>query len=169
IPDDRKDDIIENVEAGARGWRAYIGSVLTPIGVLVVLAAVSGIFLFFGNMLFGGQASFRQVLSMYAHAGVIAVPASVVKVPLILAQQSLRVQTNLALFLSADAEQSLLYRLLAKFDIFTIWEVILLIIGLAAIYRFSNGRASAIVLTLWGLWIAVSLALGSVFQGFGFA
>ena len=169
IPEERKDEIIERMESGASGAQAYIQYVATPVVIFIVLAVVSAIFLFSGNILFGGQATFRQMLSMYTHAGVIALPAAIVRIPLMLAQQTSRVQTNLAVFMSADAEQSFLYRLLAKFDLFTIWQVILLIIGISAIYRFASGKATTLILILWGLWIVVSLALGGVFQGLGFA
>lgn len=169
IPEERKDEIIERIEGSAAGPQAYIQYAATPVVIFIIVVAVAALFLFFGNMLFGGQASFRQMLSMYAHAGVIALPAAIVKVPLMLSQQSLRVYTNLAILLPADAEQTFLHRLLAKFDLFTVWEVILLIIGVSAVYRFSTGKASTIVLILWALWIVVSVTLGGFFRGLGFA
>lgn len=169
IPDEQKDAIIERIESSASGPQAYIQHAATPVVIFIILSVVAAIFLFFGNMLFGGQASFRQMLSMYAHAGVIALPAAIVKVPLMLSQQSLRVYTNLAILLPADAEQTFLHRLLSKFDLFTIWEVVLLIIGISAIYRFSTGKASTIVLILWALWIVLSVTLGGFLRGFGLA
>ena len=169
IPEEQKDAIIERIESSASGPQAYIQYFATPVVIFIILCGVAAIFLFFGNMLFGGQSNFRQMLSMYAHAGVIALPAAIVKVPLMLSQQSLQVYTNLAILLPADAEQTFLHRLMSKFDLFTIWEVILLIIGMSAIYRFSTGKASTIVFILWALWIVVSVTLGGFFRGLGLA
>jgi hypothetical protein len=147
IPEEQKDVIIERIESSASGPQAYIQHAATPVVIFIILSVVAAIFLFFGNML----------------------PAAIVKVPLMLSQQSLRVYTNLAILLPADAEQTFLHRLLSKFDLFTIWEVILLIIGVSAIYRFSTGKASTIVLILWVLWIVLSVSLGGFLRGFGFA
>ena len=61
IPEEQKDAIIERIENSASGPQAYIQYAATPVVLFVILAAVSGLFLFFGNMLFGGQASFRQI------------------------------------------------------------------------------------------------------------
>ena len=169
LTEEQKDQYLERIEASASGWQSYIQLLATPVVIFIILAMVAGIFLFFGNMLFGGQASFRQMLSLNTHAGLVAVPGAIVKVPIMLAQGTTKVQTSLAVLLSADAEGTVLYRLLSKFCIFTIWEVILLIIGVSVIYRFSNGKSSTMVLILWAVWIIVSVALGGVFRSLGFA
>lgn len=169
LTEEQKDQYLERIESSTSGWQAYIQLVATPVVIFIIVVVIAGIFLFFGNMLFGGQTSFRQMLSLYTHAGVVALPAAIVKVPLMLAQGTTRIQTSLAVLLSADAEGTMLYRLLSKFCIFTIWEVILLIIGVSVIYRFSNSKASTMVLILWAVWIIVSVALGGVFRGLGFA
>jgi hypothetical protein len=169
LTEEQKDQYIERIQSSTSGWQSYIQLIATPVVIFIIFVVVAGIFLFFGNMLFGGQANFRQVLSVYAYAGLVAVPSAIVKIPLMLAQGTTRVQTSLAVLLSADAEGTMLYRLLSKFCIFSIWEVILLIIGISVIYRFSGGKASTMVLIVWALWIIVSVALGGVFRGLGFA
>ena len=169
LTEEQKDQYLEQIEASTSGWQAYIQWVATPIVILIILAAVAGLFLFFGNLLFGGQASFRQMLSVYTHSGLVSVPAAIIKVPIMLAQGTTKVQTSLAVVLSADAEGTFLFRLLSKFDLFSIWEVILLIIGVSVVYRFTSGKSSTMVLIIWALWIIVSVTLGGFFRGLGFA
>jgi hypothetical protein len=169
LTDEQKDQIVENMQKSATGGRAMVGTILTPVFILIMLIVVSALFLFSGNTIFGGQACFGQVLGMYAHAGLIAIPAAIVKIPIMLIKQSTKVQTSLAAVMPSGTEQSLLYRLLAKVDIFTIWELILVIIGISVIYRFTNKKAATLVLVLWAIWIAISLALGSLLPGFGLA
>ena len=167
LTEEQKDQYLERIEAGSSGVQAYIQLAATPVVILIILVAVSGLFLFFGNMLFGGQAGFRQMLSVYTHAGLVSVPGAIIKVPIMLAQGTTKVQTSLAVMLSADAEGSILYRLLSRFDLFSIWSVILLIIGVSVVYRFSSGKASTMVLVIWALYIVASVALGGVFRGLG--
>ena len=64
-------------------------------------------------------------------------------------------------------EKSTLYRILSKFDIFTIWTIILYIIGMAVSYKSTVQKAAVPILTLWGIWIIVSVAFGGFFEQFG--
>ncbi len=169
LSDEQKDQVVKNLQESNTGAKAFIGIIMTPVFLLLVLIIVSAVLLFCGNTIMGGQATFRQMLGMYAHVGLIGLPAAIVKIPIMLAQQSTHVQTSLAAVMPSEADKTLLYKLLAKLDVFTIWEVILLVIGIAVVYRFTNRKAATLVLVLWAVWIAISLTLGSLIPGFGLA
>ncbi len=144
----------------------FFTPVITLLGVWVVAFAIAGVFFVVNNYVLGGEASYKKVLSVYSWtAFAVGVVATIVRVPLIMAKGSIYVQTSLAAFLSEDQRGQILYRLLSKFDLFTIWMVILLIIGFGVTFRFSRGKSAASVLTLWGIYIVFSVLLGGLFGG----
>ncbi len=150
----------------AGAFLKYVTPVTTFVGVWLVAFLVSGIFFLVNSYVLGGTSSFKKVLSVYSYtAFAIGVVSAVVRVPLIMAKGTFQVQTSLAAFLSEDQSKTALYRLLAKFDLFTIWMVILLIIGFGVIYRFPRSKSAASVLTLWGIYIVLSVVLGGLFRG----
>lgn len=153
IPEEQKGEIIEKIKQNWTGSIAYL-SASQVAGKNIFLwalewVAFSAILLFLGNFLLGGQASFVKLLSVYVHAGLVAIPATLLKIPLMLIQHTLHIQTSLAIFIPADIERNVLHILLERLDIFTAWEVILIIIGLSAISRFSISKATALVIPLW--------------------
>ena len=63
-------------------------------------------------------------------------------------QMATMVKTNPG-FLADMKTQPMLFALLSSLDIFTIWTIVLLIIGFAALARVSKAKAAAIVITWW--------------------
>jgi len=144
----------------------FVTPVITFISVWVVAFAISGIFFVVNNYLLGGECSYKKVLSVYSwSAFAVGVIGAIVRIPLVLAKGSIYVQTSLAAFLSEDQRGEFIYRLLSKFDLFTIWLVVLLIIGFSVTFRFSRGKSAASVLSLWGIYIVLSVLLGGLFGG----
>jgi hypothetical protein len=77
---------------------------------------------------------------------------------------------DLAVFLDTPPigeEKSTLYRIFSKFDIFTIWQIVLWIIGLAVTYKTTIKKAAVPIISLWVLWIIVSVAFGGFFESLG--
>ncbi len=82
-----------------------------------------------------------------------------------LAKNSFDVPFSPAAFLSSDMKEDFIYKFLAKFDLFTIWMIVLLIIGFSVIYKFTQGKAATAVVGLWVIWIFISIALSNVMGG----
>ncbi len=138
------------------------------IRVFVAAFIVAGAFYVTNSFVLGGESTYTKVLSVYSYVGLaVGVVGTIVRLPLIMAKQSLEVQTSLAVILSPEAKDQLFYKLLAKFDLFTIWQVLLLIIGFGVIYKFAKEKSALSVLSLWFIYIVISLLLGSIFKGFG--
>ncbi len=53
--------------------------------------------------------------------------------------------------------------ILGATDIFSLWMLALLVIGLAAAYRFARGKVAALVVTFYLLAIGVSAGLAALF------
>ncbi len=138
---------------------------LAPLGTIVTLAIVAVILFFVFNVILGGDSSFRRVFSVYCYSSLISIPAMIVKYPLIMIKKDIGIQTSLALLLSADSKNSFLYSILSSFDVFAIWQVILVSLGMGVLYKYSTKKAFSTVLVLWIIWILAKSGLSSLFGG----
>jgi len=165
IPDAQKEVIIERM--GEREHPPAWQLVFAPVGTLVYFLVVAVAIFFMGNVLLGGDSSFGRMLSVYAYSSLVAIPAAIIKIPLVFMRETIEIQTSLALLLPPDMKESFVYRIFANFDIFTIWTLILTSLGFAVMYNFSRKKSATAVVILWLLWVFVSSALAGVFRGFG--
>lgn len=146
----------------------YLTPVFGVIGVFLVSLIIAGIFFVVFNFMMGGESTYKKVLSVYCYIAFgVGLIGTIVRVPLVMAKNSMEVQTSLAAFLSIDMKDQFIYKLLAKFDVFVVWELILFIIGFQIIYKFSRGKAATGVLALFGLYVVISIVLGNIFSSLG--
>ncbi|MCU0606239.1 MAG: hypothetical protein MUF78_02165 [Candidatus Edwardsbacteria bacterium] len=99
-----------------------------------------------------------------AWAMMVNLPSSLVRVPLILAQETIKVQTSLALILPPEMEESFIYRLLAQVDVFTLWMLFVMATGYSVFTGLDRRRSYAATYGAWGLWALVAAALGGMFK-----
>lgn len=126
---------------------AMIGVISSPVVWTIFLFIAVGILMLMGNVIFGGKARFAQVFAMVILSFMTWVIASIVKTPLIVAKDSVDVRTSLAIILPGETNSGPLYTLLNTFtDVFVIWQIILLIIGVKVIYDFATQRAAMTVI-----------------------
>ena len=140
---------------------------IAPVGTLIYLVIVAAVLFFVFNVLMGGDSGFRRVFSVYCYSSLVAIPSMIVKFPLVMMKGNINVQTSLGLLLSPDAKGSFLHSVLSSFDIFNVWQVILVSMGLGVMYKFSTKKAFTTVAILWIIWILAKSGLGSVFGGGG--
>ena len=146
----------------------YLTPVFGVIGVFLVSLIIAGIFFVVFNFMMGGESTYKKVLSIYCYIAFgVGLIGTIVRVPLVMAKNSMEVQTSLAAFLSIDMKDQFIYKLLAKFDVFVVWQLILFIIGFQIIYKFSRGKAATGVLALFGLYVVISIVLGNIFSSLG--
>jgi hypothetical protein len=65
-------------------------------------------------------------------------------------------------FLVDMKEHAVLFSLLSSLDIFTIWTIVLLIIGFAALTRSSKAKSAAIVIPLWAVVILIKVGFAAM-------
>lgn len=146
----------------------YINPILGGVGVFIVSFIIAGAFYLVFSFILGGESTYKKVLSVYAYTGfAVGFVTILVKLPLMIAKGSYKVQTSLAAFLPIDMEEKFLYKLFAHFDVFIIWELILFTIGFGLIYKFSRGKAATGVIGLWAIYVIGAILLGNIFSGFG--
>jgi hypothetical protein len=160
---------IEAMQSRMEGPWKYIGVAFVPVAILAVWAVLAGILLFGGNTMMGGETKFKKVFSVMAWSSLVGMVGQILKTFLILSKGTSRgVVTSLAILLPTPElgeKTPILYRFLSRFDLFTIWELIIWIIGLAVIYRFETKKSAMLVLSLWVIWVLISVALGGLLGG----
>jgi hypothetical protein len=132
---------------------AAVTSVLAgPLTAFGLSALVFGIFTTWR----GGRASFRQVLAVVVHAGVILTLRQLISTPVNYARESVGSPTTLVGLLSGIDEGSAVARLFGLIDVFVVWWLIVLTVGLAVLYRLPAPRVAALSI---GVYVAMALLL----------
>ncbi len=157
------DKEIANAVAIGQKVGRIVGPISASIVMIIYLLAVSGILLFTGNIIIGGETSFKKVLSVVAYSSLIGSLGSLLVLPLILAKKTMHVGYNLAAFMASDAHKTPLYQFLSKIDFFAIWQVIVIGIGLSVIYRFTPKKSISMVAILYVFYVVISVVITSVF------
>lgn len=140
--------------------------IVTPIILFIFLFVFAAFYLLMGKLL-GGLLSYGQVLAIVAYGGLITIPQEVVKTLLILTKKTPMVQMGLGLFLSEEALQSFIGRLLSAIDPFVIWSIVLTGLGLSIVGQFDRRKAYVGVGVITLIWLSLSSALGGLGQSFG--
>jgi hypothetical protein len=121
---------LENIDKFTPAQRMAGALFPLPITALTMVVAAFFIYMFF--KIGGAEGSYMNFFSGVVHASVIdMVLAGIVKSLLILSQKSLLVSTSLSLFSSTASFRSFSYLLLSQFDLFSIWYLSALAIGIA--------------------------------------
>lgn len=102
------------------------------------------------------ETTLRQTASLTAHAGLILALGDLVTAPLNYMGETLASPTSLSLLLSGVDESSPIARFLGALDIFALWWVAVLSIGVAAL---TPWRTVRVAMTFSGVYVAVALLL----------
>ena len=166
-----REQIDERVEMSARisPYFVYASPVLLALGVLVFGLVCWGIF-----NLAGGESTFPRSMAVLTHGFMPMVVSSLIAIPVILGTESIDaedlqadtlVKSNLAVFAPEGTAPALL-KLLSKIDVFSIWVLVLLILGFSRVTKVKTGVAAGIVLALWLVfWVGVPVGLAALFGG----
>ncbi len=139
IPEDKKEEILEDSLSG----------IMDPSPAMIAIGY------------FTSAISIR-IMTMTAFTYMIANLESLVKVPLMISQWRMEVYTGLGL-LGLGEKGSFLYNFMAGMDLFAVWRVIVLAVGMSVLYNRST-RPFAIAITIYWILQTTFLAfLGSLF------
>jgi len=129
-------------------------------GVIISLLIQSAL-LHLGASMFGGRAKFTVGIATVAYASMPIVLQQIIQSIYMLGSGKL-VMPGLSSLLPSDQINITQTAFLSRIDIFSIWMIILLIIGFSATYKISRGKAAAISIGYWLLATIVVVALASV-------
>ena len=158
----------EQMMAKAAKFQQFVMPISTFIVVFVTQIVVAFFFYLTGTVFLGGLVPYVKVLSMWAYTSLaVGVVAMIVRVPVILSKKTIAVQTSLAAFLPPDSKGTILYKLLASFDVFVLWQLVLMTVGFTVIYKFDRKKSATVVFGLWAIWVVISVLLRTIFKAPG--
>ena len=102
------------------------------------------------------RATFAQVLTIVVHASAIFAVRALIAAPANYARESLGGATSLSMVMPSFSESTFPARLLGAIDIFVLWWVVLVALGLSILYQ---TRTLPIVCWLFGAYAAVAVAI----------
>ncbi|MEW5701938.1 MAG: YIP1 family protein [Candidatus Zixiibacteriota bacterium] len=137
-----------------------------PVTQLIVVVIVAGILLFIGNILLGGNTSYLKILNAYAWTMMVAIPASIVTVPLAMAKGSMDVSLGLGALTSPETG-AFIKTLLSSFEVFALWQVWLSSLAVSVLAGVESGKAFASVFTAWVIWVLIKSGLAMLGLSFG--
>jgi Yip1 domain len=160
----------QRVEAGAKITPIilYVAGLIGPIISVLLVAAVM---MLAYNLLAGAGATFKQSFSITAHALLV----QLISTPIFLLVLFLKppgtldvenpVATNIAAFLPEESAKWLV-TLCKSFDIFTIWILILIAIGFAAVNprKLKGARSFTIAFVAWGVYVVCHTLWAFIFS-----
>ena len=158
--DDEQYAQMERMAPYSRYFAAVFQLILMPIMALVVAGLAYAVF----NAALGGDAAFKQVYAIVVHSGAIVVLQALFGLPLAYARESLSGTTNLGVFFPFLDENSFAARMLGALDLFLIWWMVSLAIGLGVLYRRRTGPIATTLLVIYaaiGVLIAAIKAMSS--------
>jgi hypothetical protein len=135
-------------------------SAVSQLVVIPLLAAVlSGILLGIFNAMLGGDATFKQVYAVVAHNGLIIALQTVFALPLDYLRETMTSPTNLGVFAPFLEENSFMARLLGSIDLFHIWALVSLAIGLGVLYKRKTGPIGTALFIVYAVLIVALAAI----------
>jgi hypothetical protein len=160
MPAEQKEKQVE-ISAKVTVYIVYLAGAIGSVCFAVIVGAVM---MLAYNLLAGAGAGFSQSLGIAAHSLVVGV----VSTPIFLLVLLLRpkgtidpenpVATNLAAFLPEESAKWLL-TLCKSIDVFTIWILVLIAIGFAAVNpkKLKGGKAYVVAFSVWGVVVVVKV------------
>ena len=148
--------------------QAKYGPVITGVAILVmsplITAVLAGILFGVFSGALGGQATFKQVFAILAHTSVLNIVQALVITPLNYVRGTLSSATSIGVFFPMLEEGTFLSNLFGAIDLFIIWSVALMAIGLAVLYRKKTGP---IFLSLVAVYAVIAIAIAAVKAALG--
>jgi len=135
----------------------------TLVAIPIVTFAAAGIVYFLMSILLGGESTYKQTLSVWTHTGLIGLVGGGVQTGLILLKGSLTANTTLAAFLPFLEESSFFYKLFQGFDLFILWQLAVLSIGMGMLSKVGTRKAAT---AIFSAFVVLALVIAGIRQAF---
>jgi len=129
-----------------------IGGLLMSLLMAAILWAVF-------NAAMGGDATYKKILTVLIHAGVISALGQLFTGPINYFRGAVTSATSLGALLPMLDDQSFMGKLAGMIDIFIIWWLLVMAMGLAVLYR---RRTQPIFITLAAIYAVIIVAIAAV-------
>jgi Yip1 domain len=153
----------QQLEARLR-FAPYFAAAGQLVTLPLVGVIIAGVALAVFNLM-GGDGTFKQTFAIVAHSGAIIALQQLFVLPLDYVRESLSSPTNLGVFFPFLDENTFPARLLGAIDLFLIWWMISLAIGLGLLYKRRTGPIAATLLAIYAVLAIVIAAVKSALSG----
>ena len=152
------DQMYEQMQARA-AFAAYqtAGSMLFIM--VIWWAVLAGIMWAVFNAAMGGDARYKQVLAVLVHSGVISALGQVFTGTINYFRGAVTSATSLSAILPIFEEDSFVGRLAGAVDLFVIWWIIVVAMGLAVLYR---RKTQPIAITLFAVYAVIAIGIAAI-------
>jgi hypothetical protein len=155
------DQRIEVVEKFGRFGQLFKVVLLGPL-VLLTIALLSWMAL----RLLGAELSYTSSLSVTLHSFMPWALALLLSLPVVFSRQSITnaenqeglLLSNLGVLATEDTGPAF-RTVLASIDLFTLWTIVLLTLGLSNVGRVSKGAAALTAIAIWGMYVFAKVGL----------
>jgi Na+/melibiose symporter-like transporter len=133
-----------------------VGAAIMP---WIILAIQAGIMVLLFTVIMGGKATFRQYLGVAAHATLIGAVGQLASLPIIIRQGVMSQGITLGALVSGMDHESFVYQFLNAWNVFLIWQLVVLGLGASALNR-RIGAGTAIGVLL-GVYACIAAAIAA--------
>jgi hypothetical protein len=140
-------------------YSGYLVAATQIVGLPVTVTVVAGMAFGIFNGVLGDNAAFRQVFAVVVSSSVVSALRALFSTPLNYARESLSNPTTLAAVLPLFDNETFGGRLLGSLDLFLIWWVLNLAIGLSVLYKRPTAPIATTMLAVYG---AIGLTIAAV-------
>jgi hypothetical protein len=126
-----------------------------------------------GFKAFGGLGAFGQYFSITVFAWVPQALKAIIGTIVVATRETIRVEEAQSLvmsnlgFLADPVEQAPLFALLASFDVFTLWSIVLMVMGYGLVSKRPKGQSIGIVVGIWLIYVIGKTGLAMITQMVG--
>jgi hypothetical protein len=149
------------------------GPAISAVSVPIVIALVSllaALIYWVVFKLLGADFSYKSSLAVSLHAGLPGVISALLTLPVVLSRSTLGyadvksgafLKSNLA-FLAPENAKAWVAALYASADFFSLWSLVLSIIGYKALTRLTTKPVAVVAILVWLLFVAVRVGLAAL-------
>jgi hypothetical protein len=152
------DQMYDQMQKGAPRMPYTTGGAILVVSPIMAVIFTGIIFVIF-NVALGGEASFKQVFAVMTHAGVISAVSAAFSGVVNYFRNGTGSVANLGALLPMLPEKSFAAALLGAVDVFLIWYIVVLAMGLAVLYR---RRTQPIAISLLSVYAVIALVIALV-------
>lgn len=158
---EQHDNAVDGMEKSGPGMFLAFGGISAVVMALIVFFGASLILWLVIKMALKFGGSYKKVLEVWGLASFIAIFGSVITILLMYLFNSMTATPSPTLFLGEGFDtKNKLHVILASLNIFTIWQMGIVGIGISKLTNKSIVTSMSVIYGLWILWIAISTLLG---------
>jgi hypothetical protein len=151
-------EMVQNIES-QMAYAPYTTAASLLVGVPLVCAMMAGLLLALFTAVLGGSATFKQVYAVVAHSTIIGALAQVFSIPIMYARGEMASPTTLGVFVPMLDETSFITYLFSAIDLFHLWSLFNVSIGIAVLYKRRTGPVAAVLLGIYAVIVVIIAAV----------